>query len=137
MFQFLYQFRQLFAGKSGFEFELKIAKDRLDLLDDLNGTAKKFQNQLKRLIYEAEQSGDISVLQERVQKAVAYFTTEIETRILDRLRDLLEDLKSVPRTGPLRKKIALLRDNAWEFTEAMKQVRYNGVELLSEPQISI
>ncbi len=88
-------FNELIPGKKlpDIKAALALGSRLLNKSKEQAAVAEKFQQQLQYLVPQVHQTGDISILEERVNKAIAYFIKSIA-------EDLLQPLQQ--HTGPLR-----------------------------------
>jgi hypothetical protein len=80
---------------------------------------------------------DISLLQDRCQKGILYFSGNVIEKILKPLQRYITGFKSVKKNRTLCKNMALIEEDIVLFLENMKRVRYNNIALAENLRLII
>jgi DNA-binding CsgD family transcriptional regulator len=92
---------------------------------ELNATADKFQRQLRRLL-EATQSdpNSATALRERCGKAIAYFTEQIATQLIEPLHSHIAKLADKKKLKRYVKHVQLIEANCWSRIDRLYGARF-------------
>lgn len=83
-------------------------------VDQLNGTARKFQQQLDRLLHDYDKDAEqIHVLRERCEKAIEYFAEYIFTQLITLLHEHIISLAFKAKMKIYVRQVQLLEENFW------------------------
>jgi hypothetical protein len=94
-------------------------------VDTVNLTAEKFQRQLQHLIAAAEQDpARISMLKERCDKAIHYFTDQIAQHLIFPLRAHVNGLAYKKKLKRYLQHVQLIEDTFWLTVERLYQGNY-------------
>ncbi len=97
-------------------------------LGEIDATADKFQRQLKRLIEASEADPDSArILKERCGKAIAYFTEQIATQLIEPLRRHIEPIAYQKKAKRYVRLLRLMEKDYWSKIE-----RLYGARLLDD-----
>ncbi len=108
---------------------LKLALDMKNKAYEQQDIACKFQNQLDKLLYEVRKTGEISVLEERVGKAVAYFHKDIYENILLPFDLHLESLKRASKVKQYLRIAQSIRAGMSEFATRLRELSFGDIKL--------
>ena len=92
---------------------------------NLQQTAKKFENQLHHILLETDESKKTTAIKDRTEKGISYFTEEVHNKIIKPLDDHRRKYMVKPKT---RKYIAGIRDminHVWSYLNRLYSMSYN------------
>lgn len=97
-------------------------------LDSIGVTADKFQRQLNRLIEATESDpGSAPILRQRCGKAIAYFTEQIATQLIEPLRKHIEPIAYKKKMKRYVRSLLAMEESCWSAIE-----RLYGARLLDD-----
>jgi hypothetical protein len=110
---------------------------------ELNATADKFQRQLHRLTEAAESDpNSATILRERCQKAIAYFTEQLATQLVAPLREHIQTLAYKKKMKRYVKHVQLIEESCWRKINQLYDAKflddklYNGAVLHTREKLT-
>jgi hypothetical protein len=98
---------------TGMDSALTLSKILQEKAAQLNTIGTRFRNQLEPLLDQLLLTGDTTLLQERVTKAVAYFTQDIYEGLIQPLRREYDLVKDIAKIKKYTAQLAMLEDFLW------------------------
>lgn len=98
---------------NGMDSALTLSKVMQEKAAQLNTVGAKFRNQLEPLLENLLNTGDTTLLKERVTKAVAYFTQDIYEGLIQPLRREYDLVKDIAKIKKYTAQLAMLEDFLW------------------------
>lgn len=97
---------------------------------EIDITAEKFQRQLGRLIDATESDpGGTQQLRERCHKAIAYFTEQIDTQLIEPLSKHIEPIAHKKKTRRYVRLLRLIEESCWSKIERLYGASFLGANL--------
>ncbi|MDR1880951.1 MAG: helix-turn-helix domain-containing protein [Tannerellaceae bacterium] len=119
-----------------FDAARSLAKKMLQEAIEIRTVAGKFHMQLKAIIQQQGQTGDMSMLTERCRKAVGYFHHAAVERLLAPLQQYITGF-NIRKAKTFYKNICNLELDLKLFLENMKKVRYNDIPLAEDMDLPV
>lgn len=98
----------------------------------LEETAEKFRTQLQRLLHQAKETGNKNELQQRLQKAVEWFTNEFATKLLEPLQFHIAELSHERKVKQYLKFITGLEYALWQQLQRLAYAQLDDSYLHNE-----
>lgn len=95
-------------------------------------TARKYQAQLARICEDMLRSGDTTVLQERMEKAVAYFAEFIAGQLLQPLQQHIKELSYNTRVKKYKEDIRSLEGYIWKQLQHLVTATYGDLRFFRD-----
>ncbi|RYZ21672.1 MAG: hypothetical protein EOO16_12045, partial [Chitinophagaceae bacterium] len=111
---------------------LRAAQEMLVKAKDGAATARKFQQQLAQITEETLQTGETSLLQQRMEKAVAYFADYIATNFLVPVQAHLKELSYNTRVKKYKEEILKLEGFLWTQLQRLLTASYGELQFFSD-----
>jgi uncharacterized protein YpbB len=133
----LHEFEELVPGK-----KLPDAKAALSLSNTLlakameqSAVAEKFQQQLRQLLKEVEQTGNTLVLEERASKAIGYFVNSIGEDLLRPLQEHIASLRYATKVRKYVKDVSAIEASLLQQLQKIIHTGYAGLVFCKDPEI--
>ncbi len=95
--------------------------------------AEKFQQQLQLLLPAAQQTGDMTILADRVNKAIAYFAKSIGDDLLKPLREHITSLQYISKAKKYALQVAGIETMLSQHLQKLVNTSYGDILLCKEP----
>jgi hypothetical protein len=113
---------------AGMESAVTLSRNLQQRAAQLHQVGLKFQQQLEPLLQEVLQTGDTTVLSERVSKAVIYFTNDIYESFIQPLRREADLVKSIAKVKKYATQLGELETFLWNRLELFVNASYGGLQ---------
>ena len=122
----LYKWTQQIPGKKlpDIQHTLQLAQALLVKAREQSGVAQKFQRQLEQLLSDARQTNETALLEERMRKAVSFFSTALMEEILRPLQDHMRSLQYSARISKYKEEVRELQGLVWAQMQKLQESRY-------------
>lgn len=112
----------------GMESAVTLSRNLQQRAAQLHQVGLKFRQQLEPLLQEVLQSGNTTILQERVSKAVAYFTQDIYENLIQPVRREADIIKDIPKIKKYLTQLNSLETFLWNSLERFLDASYGAVK---------
>jgi hypothetical protein len=106
---------------------LPIAEDAKAKAVELNETGRKFRVQLDKLVANAHQSKDTTLLKERMEKAVTYFSEALAHQILEPVQEHLKSLQHATKIKKYKEDLVILEGLLWQQLQRLQMAKYGDL----------
>jgi nucleoside-triphosphatase THEP1 len=106
---------------------LPIAEATKQKAVELNEVGRKFKMQLDKLVAHAHTSGDTKLLQERMTKAVDYFSQEIAHYLLEPIQQHLHSLQHATKMKKYKEEVVVIEGLLWQQLQRLQSSKYGDL----------
>ncbi|GAC1448822.1 MAG: helix-turn-helix domain-containing protein [Chitinophagaceae bacterium] len=131
------QFRELVPGKKlpDTKAVVTLAHTLLNKSKEQAVVAEKFRQQLQHLLQPVQQSGDISILDERVNKAIGYFVKIVAEELLQPLQEHISSLQHAPKARKYVKAVSGIEMMLIQQLKNLIKTGYGDIVFCKDPCI--
>jgi uncharacterized protein YpbB len=122
----LYQWMQIIPEKKVPDVQnaLNLAQQLLVAAREQSAVAQKFQRQLQHILADAQATKQTDLLEERMKKAVEFFSKSVVEEILKPLQEYLKTLKYTARVNKYKEEVKQVEGMAWTQVQRLLQAKY-------------
>ena len=130
-------FRELVPGKKipDAHFAISLSNTLFEKAREQSAIAEKFQLQLQQLLHHVVETGNITVLEERVSKAIDYFVKTTGETLLLPLQKHIASLQYAAKVKKYVSELAALEGLLSQQLQKMIQVNYEDIVFCKDPSI--
>jgi hypothetical protein len=115
---------------------IELHKQILHAMSDIGAVAEKFQRQLQRILGAIDRNEiSLSVLKERCEKAIGYFTEQIAARLIAPVRQHINGLAYKKKVKQYLAHVQLIEENCWRKMDRLYQGRFLDEKLYKGPTV--
>ncbi|ANE53536.1 hypothetical protein SY85_15985 [Flavisolibacter tropicus] len=94
---------------------------------ELNDVGRKFKMQLDKLVEQAHTSGETKSLQERMSKAVEYFSQELATHLLEPIQQHIQSLQHATKIKKYKEEVVTIEGLLWQQLQRLQSSKYGDL----------
>jgi len=109
------------------EAALPLAEGAKQRAIELNDVGRKFKVQLDRLVEQAHTTGNTQPLQERMSKAVEYFSQELAVYLLEPVQQHLHSLQHATKIKKYKEEVVTIEGLLWQQLQRLQGAKYGDL----------
>ena len=94
---------------------------------ELNDVGRKFKVQLDKVVEHAHTTGNTQQLQERMSKAVEYFSQELTTHLLEPVQQHLHSLQHATKIKKYKEEVVTIEGLLWQQLQRLQGAKYGDL----------
>lgn len=94
---------------------------------ELNDVGRKFKMQLDKLVEQAHTSGETNLLQDRMSKAVEYFSQELATHLLEPIQQHIHSLQHATKIKKYKEEVVTIEGLLWQQLQRLQSSKYGDL----------
>lgn len=114
------------------EGSLRLAQSVLTAARDGAATAQKYRQQLAKIFEHTHQTGDTTLLKERMEKAVEYFSRLLFAEVLTPIQEHLKDLEHSSKIKKYKEEVTIIESFVWQQLQKLLTASYGELTFFSD-----
>jgi nucleoside-triphosphatase THEP1 len=94
---------------------------------ELNDVGRKFKMQLDKLVEQAHTTGNTQLLQERMSKAVDYFSQELASYLLEPIQNHIQSLQHATKIKKYKEEVVTIEGLLWQQLQRLQSSKYGDL----------